>query len=137
MTTRSYHSLEAEIPPAPSGCPMDTNFSPFSSAYVADPYAELASRREETPVFYSEQLDMLVVTRMEDVAQVFMDPETFSSENVQDPVFPLTDDTIDTLASRVFEQECIAYPEAIRMILSGQWQLIGRRVTMNGLKPNG
>jgi phosphoribosylglycinamide formyltransferase-1 len=28
----------------------------------------------------------------------------------------LDDDTPDTLAARVFEQECIAYPEAIRLI---------------------
>lgn len=28
----------------------------------------------------------------------------------------LADDTIGTLAARVFEQECIAYPEAIRML---------------------
>ena len=32
------------------------------------------------------------------------------------PVKP--DDTIETLAARVFEQECIAYPEAIRIALS-------------------
>jgi folate-dependent phosphoribosylglycinamide formyltransferase PurN len=31
----------------------------------------------------------------------------------------LDDDTPDTLAARVFEQECIAYPEAIRIVASG------------------
>ena len=30
------------------------------------------------------------------------------------------DDTPDTLAARVFEQECIAYPEAIRLIADGR-----------------
>ncbi|MEX2673561.1 MAG: phosphoribosylglycinamide formyltransferase [Phycisphaeraceae bacterium] len=34
------------------------------------------------------------------------------------PVLP--DDTAETLAERVFEQECLAYPEAIRMIQSGE-----------------
>ena len=34
------------------------------------------------------------------------------------PVLP--DDTPDTLAARVFEQECIAYPEAIRLFISGK-----------------
>jgi formyltetrahydrofolate-dependent phosphoribosylglycinamide formyltransferase len=29
-------------------------------------------------------------------------------------------DTPDTLAARVFEQECIAYPEAIRMFIEGK-----------------
>lgn len=33
------------------------------------------------------------------------------------PVLP--NDTVDTLAARVFEQECLAYPEAIRMLASG------------------
>lgn len=32
------------------------------------------------------------------------------------PVKP--DDTIETLAARVFEQECVAYPEAIRTVLA-------------------
>ncbi len=103
MATRSYHSLEAKTPPPPSGCPMDADFSPFSDAYVTDPYLELAPRREETPVFYSEALDMVVVTRMEDIVQVFVDPETFSSENVQDPVFPLSDGTIKVLSAPDFD----------------------------------
>lgn len=34
------------------------------------------------------------------------------------PVLP--DDTPDTLAARVFEQECIAYPEALRSLLAGK-----------------
>lgn len=36
-------------------------------------------------------------------------------------------DTPDTLAARVFEQECIAYPEAIRMFAEGRLELNGRR----------
>jgi phosphoribosylglycinamide formyltransferase 1 len=34
------------------------------------------------------------------------------------PVLPT--DTPDTLAQRVFQQECLAYPEAIRLVASGQ-----------------
>jgi phosphoribosylglycinamide formyltransferase-1 len=37
------------------------------------------------------------------------------------PVLP--DDTADTLAARVFEQECIAYPEAIRLFADGRIRL--------------
>ena len=33
------------------------------------------------------------------------------------------DDTADTLAARVFEQECIAYPEAIRLFADGMWHI--------------
>lgn len=38
------------------------------------------------------------------------------------------DDTAETLAARVFEQEKIAYPEAIDLIARGQIKLVGRRV---------
>ena len=42
------------------------------------------------------------------------------------PVLP--DDTPDTLAARVFEQECIAYPEAIRLYAAGRLRINGDRV---------
>ncbi len=42
------------------------------------------------------------------------------------PVLP--DDTPDTLAARVFEQETIAYPEAIRLFAAGRLQLSGGKV---------
>jgi folate-dependent phosphoribosylglycinamide formyltransferase PurN len=47
---------------------------------------------------------------------------------VQRPVPVLDDDTPDTLAERVFEQECEAYPEAIRLFAEGQLRIEGRRV---------
>jgi formyltetrahydrofolate-dependent phosphoribosylglycinamide formyltransferase len=40
----------------------------------------------------------------------------------------LEDDTADTLAARVFEQEMIAYPEAIRLFAQGRLKIDGRRV---------
>jgi formyltetrahydrofolate-dependent phosphoribosylglycinamide formyltransferase len=40
----------------------------------------------------------------------------------------LDDDTPETLAARVFEQECIAYPEAIRLFAEGRLRIEGRRV---------
>ncbi len=42
----------------------------------------------------------------------------------------LDDDTPDTLAARVFEAECEAYPEALRLIGEGRVQIDGRRVTI-------
>jgi formyltetrahydrofolate-dependent phosphoribosylglycinamide formyltransferase len=38
------------------------------------------------------------------------------------------DDTADTLAARVFGQECEAYPEAIRLFAEGRLRVEGRRV---------
>ena len=38
------------------------------------------------------------------------------------------DDTPDTLAARVFQQECIAYPQAIQLFAEGRLQTIDNRV---------
>src|SRR5438552_18232413 len=38
------------------------------------------------------------------------------------------DDTPESLAARVFEQECEVYPEAIRLFAEGRLQIEGRRV---------
>ena len=40
----------------------------------------------------------------------------------------LEDDTADTLAARVFKQECVAYPEAIRLFAQGRLKIEGQRV---------
>jgi formyltetrahydrofolate-dependent phosphoribosylglycinamide formyltransferase len=47
---------------------------------------------------------------------------------LQKAVPVLDNDTPDTLAARVFEAECEAYPEALRLIGSGRLCLEGRRV---------
>jgi formyltetrahydrofolate-dependent phosphoribosylglycinamide formyltransferase len=38
------------------------------------------------------------------------------------------DDSIESLAARVFELECEAYPEAIRLFAEGKLRVVGRRV---------
>ena len=42
----------------------------------------------------------------------------------------LEDDTADTLAHRVFEEEKIAYPQAIRLFHAGRLRVEGRRVSV-------
>ncbi|WP_428937300.1 phosphoribosylglycinamide formyltransferase [Fontivita pretiosa] len=44
----------------------------------------------------------------------------------------LEDDTPQTLARRVFEQEKIAYPQAIRLFAEGRLRIEGRRVRITG-----
>ena len=46
---------------------------------------------------------------------------------LQRPVPVHDDDTADTLAARILEQEHIAYPEAIAKVLSGEYSVVGRR----------
>ncbi len=83
----SYHRAPEQAPEEPQGCPFN-DFNPFAADYQTDPYAVLNGLRD-TPVFYSRKLGYLVVTRMADVSAIFLNPETFGSQNVQDPVFPL------------------------------------------------
>jgi phosphoribosylglycinamide formyltransferase 1 len=40
------------------------------------------------------------------------------------------DDTPETLAARVFDQECVAYPEALELLVTGRVQIDGRRTTI-------
>jgi phosphoribosylglycinamide formyltransferase-1 len=47
---------------------------------------------------------------------------------LQKTVPVLDDDTPETLAARVFEAECAAYPEALRLLASGKVMVEGRRV---------
>jgi len=39
----------------------------------------------------------------------------------------LSDDTVDTLSARVLSHEHRIYPEAIKIVLDGEWQVPGRR----------
>ncbi len=100
MTKRAYHKASSKKMPPPDGCPVDHEFSPYSERYVADPYPWLKDKRENEPVFYCEDLGYVVVTRMQEVQQIFMNPAVYSSENVQDPVFPLCSEAIEILSAK-------------------------------------
>lgn len=52
---------------------------------------------------------------------------------IQRTVPVLENDTPDTLAARVFQEECEAYPEAIRLFAEGRLKIEGRKVRI--LKP--
>lgn len=47
---------------------------------------------------------------------------------IQQPVPVLDDDTADTLAARILEQEHRIYTEAVALVLSGRYRIEGRRV---------
>jgi len=67
-----------------TSCP----FHPFSNDYLSDPYPTFAAVREQAPAFYSDELDMWVVTRYDDAAAVMADTDQFSASNSQDPLLP-------------------------------------------------
>lgn len=47
---------------------------------------------------------------------------------LQRPVEVLDGDTPETLAARILEQEHLAYPEALRRLLTERWEIRGRRL---------
>jgi cytochrome P450 len=66
-------------------CPhadLGRDFKPFD---LAEPFAFYARAREQAPIFYSPEIDYWVVTRYDDIRDIFRHPEAFSSENTQSP----------------------------------------------------
>ena len=59
---------------APRRIPLEL----FDDDYLDDPYGRYAQWRDHSPIWYDEIFDSWILTRHEDVRQVFMDPETFS-----------------------------------------------------------
>ncbi len=51
---------------------------------------------------------------------------------LQAPVPVLDTDTADTLAARILVEEHRIYPEAIRLVLEGGWEIVGRRFVRRG-----
>ena len=100
--TGAYHKLPTAPKSKPSGCPFNDEFTTFAPSYLANPYPDLDRVAAEHPIFYSEQLGYLVVTKMEDVMEIFHDHATFSSANVQDPVFPVCERASQLLGAEDF-----------------------------------
>ncbi len=55
---------------------------------------------------------------------------------IQRTVHVHTDDSPDELAQKVFKEECIAYPEAIRLYAEGRLKIEGRKVRILGVAKN-
>jgi phosphoribosylglycinamide formyltransferase 1 len=55
---------------------------------------------------------------------------------VQKAVPVLEDDTPESLAARVFEAECEAYPEAIRLFSAGRLEIAGSTVRILDRAPS-
>lgn len=72
---------------SPAACPHGPHL--LESSFLSDPYSFLQQARSEAPVYRAEGTDLWVVTRHEDVRAALADPATFSSANVQTPMYPL------------------------------------------------
>lgn len=103
MTGTAYHNIRSSMTEPPSGCPVDHHFTPLDPDYVAAPYPVANRLRDNTPVVYAEPFGYVVVSRMDLVNEVFLDPQVYSSANVQDPVFPTCAEAAAILAAEDFD----------------------------------
>jgi cytochrome P450 len=64
-----------------ASCPVTHGFTPFASDYLADPYPFFNALREETPVAYSPEYDLYLVTRFDEIVSVLKNRDVFSAAN--------------------------------------------------------
>lgn len=107
MSSNTYHQAPDAVATAPPGCPMHASWSPLDDDYLANPYPIASALRDEHPVFYAEQLGHVVVTKMDDIETVFMNPDVFASTNVQDPIFPLAPEAAAVLGAPDFDPQAV------------------------------
>ncbi|MDR3109138.1 MAG: phosphoribosylglycinamide formyltransferase [Planctomycetaceae bacterium] len=85
--------------------------------------------------YYGNRVHSAVITygaKISGCTVHFVDNEYDNGPIILQKTVPVKeDDTAETLASRVFEMECIAYPEAINLIAKRKTQIVGRRVKIS------
>ncbi len=128
----AYHNISTPAHAQPTGCPINHEFTTFTPEYLENPYPQLAKLREKDPIFYSEKLGFLVVTKMEDLVEVFRDHDVYSSDNVQNPVFPICDRAAAILAHEDFNPVAVMsnrqQPDHTRIRKHTQTGFSGRRM---------
>lgn len=77
-------------------------FDPFSLDFQLNPGEHVRWARENEPIFFDDKLGYWVVTRYEDVQQVFRDNVTYSPSNALEKITPLTGEARAILESYDF-----------------------------------
>lgn len=106
----------------PRGCPVSplaAAFDPFAAPFHDDPYAFLAAARRDEPIFYSPEIDHWVVTRYDDVRDVFQDHATWSAANTLSAVTPMSPAVLQRLRDSNFRMNPVLTnldpPEHVRI----------------------
>jgi len=88
-----------------TGCPMDdmaAAFDAFEGPYQADPGESLRWSRDQMPVFFAPKLGYWVVSRYDDIKDVFRDNLLYSPRNVLEKITPVTPEATEILKSYGF-----------------------------------
>jgi cytochrome P450 len=72
-----------------AACPVLHGFDALAPDFLSDPYPYLSELREESPVFYDEELEYYLVTRYDDMRSVMADRDRFSASNASSPISPV------------------------------------------------
>ncbi|WP_312980315.1 cytochrome P450/oxidoreductase [Corynebacterium sp.] len=99
------HDTTGQSAPDISKCPYHSgsaakDFDPFEMAYQLNPGEACGWARENEPIFYSEKLGYWVVTRFEDVQEVFRDQNTYSASVALEKITPATPEAAQILADK-------------------------------------
>ncbi len=81
---------------------MAADFDPFGDGYQQDPPDYLRWAREKEPIFWSPKLGYWVVTRYEDIKEIFRDNITFSPSIALEKITPTGPEANAVLASYGF-----------------------------------
>jgi len=81
---------------------LSDDFKPFETDGMNEIFARA---RVEQPVFYCSELDSYVVTKRQDVVDIFSDPETYSAVNSQAPIRPFSPQVNKILKDGGFTRE--------------------------------
>src|SRR5829696_3597314 len=103
MSANTYHQQRPPKVEPPRGCPVHRGWNPLDDDYLVDPYPIARALADRWRVFFSAQLGHVVVSRMEDIVAMFTDPDTYSSANVQDPIYALGAEGADVLSTPDFD----------------------------------
>lgn len=100
--------MRSQSTPVRRQCPFNASadlnskaasFDMFEHAYQADPAESLKRFREEKPIFFSETMNHWVVTRYQDIKEIFRDPVMFSARNVLEKFTPNSEEAEQVLKS--------------------------------------
>jgi len=89
----------------PTSCPVSaiaSDFRPFDRPFLDDPYPFLAKAMREEPVFYSPDIDYWVVTRYDDIRDIFQNPAVWSAAITLSAVTPLAPQALQKLRESGF-----------------------------------
>jgi len=85
-------------------CPVSHDIGWLEQSFLVDPYPSLARLREESPVFFDDELDHYIVTRYAEVEACLLDRTTFLAKNASAPVWAIAEEAQRILADQGYKR---------------------------------